>query len=122
LLFATVLPALLLGRQRLHGAKVMPRFGASLLVLILASGSLHASLAPRPKLPLTEQKFAPLVAKLSSVPPASRKQSFEVTSRTEIFLNGKPCPYAKVPRSAEITYMEVTADKKYALKIHFRSK
>lgn len=100
----------------------MHRFIASLFILTLACGSLHASLTPRPKLPLTEQKFAPLIAKLSAAPPVPRKQTFEVTSRTEIFLDGKPCPYAKVPRTAEITYMEVTADRKHAVKIHFRSK
>src|SRR5438045_5292020 len=100
----------------------MHRFIASLITLMLACGPVQANLTAWPKLPLTEQKFAPLVAKLSSAPPVSRKQTFEVTSRTEIFLDGKPCPYAKVPRTAEITYMEVTADKKHAVKIHFRSK
>src|SRR5262249_25724548 len=45
-----------------------------------------------------------------------------VTERTEILLDGKACKYEQVPAHASITRMEVAADKKTVLKIHFRSR
>jgi hypothetical protein len=45
-----------------------------------------------------------------------------VTERTEILLNGRACKYAEVPAHASITRMEVAADKKTVLKIHFRTR
>jgi hypothetical protein len=47
---------------------------------------------------------------------------FVVTDRTEILLNGRPCKYAEVPGDATIIHMEVAADQKTVLTIHFRSK
>jgi hypothetical protein len=43
-----------------------------------------------------------------------------VTDRTEILLDGKPCKYEAIPATASIVRMEVAADKKTVLKIHFR--
>ena len=45
-----------------------------------------------------------------------------VTDRTEILLDGKTCKYAEIPAHATITRMEVAADKKTVLKIHFRTR
>jgi hypothetical protein len=52
---------------------------------------------------------------------AETQSEFIVTEGTEILLNGKPCKYADVPASASIVRMEVAADKKTLLKIHFRT-
>jgi len=47
---------------------------------------------------------------------------YVVTERTEILLDGKACKYAEVPAHASITRMEVAANKKTVLKIHFRTR
>ena len=50
-----------------------------------------------------------------------RSQSeYVVTERTEILLDGETCKYEQVPAHATITRMEVAADRKTVLKIHFR--
>jgi hypothetical protein len=45
-----------------------------------------------------------------------------VTAETEILLDGQSCKYAEIPSQAGIVRMEVAADKKTVLKIHFRSR
>jgi hypothetical protein len=56
-------------------------------------------------------------AKKSPVDPSS----FVVTKQTEILLDGKSCKYAEIPEHAVIVKMEVAADKKTLLRIHFRT-
>jgi len=46
---------------------------------------------------------------------------FVVTELTEILLDGQPSKYADIPGRASIVQMEVAADKKTVLKIHFRT-
>jgi hypothetical protein len=46
--------------------------------------------------------------------------TFVVTEQTEVLLNGKPCKYEEVAGHACIVWMEVAADKKTVLKVHFR--
>ena len=46
---------------------------------------------------------------------------FILTDRTEVLLNGKPCRYADIPGDARIVVLEVAADRKTVLKIHFRT-
>jgi hypothetical protein len=53
---------------------------------------------------------------------ASVEAEFAVTNQTEVLLNGKPCKYAQVPTRASIVYMELAADKKTVLRIHFQTK
>lgn len=50
------------------------------------------------------------------------KDEYQITEITEIKLDGRTCKYRDVPKNAEITSMEVTADKKIILKIHFQSR
>jgi hypothetical protein len=45
---------------------------------------------------------------------------FIVTERTEVLLNGERCRYEEIPGHASIVRMEVAADRKTVLKIHFR--
>jgi hypothetical protein len=47
---------------------------------------------------------------------------FVVTRQTEVLLNGKPWRYEEIPDHASIVGMEVAADKKTVLKIHFRTR
>lgn len=46
---------------------------------------------------------------------------FVVTKETEVLLNGERCTYSAVPGNARIVRMEVAADRKSVLRIHFRT-
>lgn len=100
----------------------MLRLAVSLLAVAFVSTSSYASPSPRPKTPLSERMLrAAVVSKPTSVE-SSPARSFEITDKTEVLLDGKPCAYDQVPRTAVITYLEIARDKKLALKIHFRRK
>jgi hypothetical protein len=45
---------------------------------------------------------------------------FVVTDRTEVLLNGEPCRYEEIPGHASIVRMDVAADRKTVLRVHFR--
>jgi hypothetical protein len=47
---------------------------------------------------------------------------YVLTARTEVSLDGKPCAYASIPSSAIIVRMELAADKRTVLRVHFRSR
>ncbi len=49
------------------------------------------------------------------------QEQFRLTDKTEVKLDGRACPYEKVPDSATIILLEANSDKT-VLKIHFRSK
>jgi hypothetical protein len=44
-----------------------------------------------------------------------------ITRDTVIFLDGRRCRYAKVPRDVAITFAEVDIDGETALRVHYRS-
>jgi hypothetical protein len=46
---------------------------------------------------------------------------FVLTEETEVLLDGEPCKYAGVPGHARIVHLEIAADRKTVLKIHFRT-
>jgi hypothetical protein len=49
------------------------------------------------------------------------RSEYQLTEQTEILLNDQPCRYADVPAEARIVHMEVAADKKTVLKVHFQT-
>jgi hypothetical protein len=53
---------------------------------------------------------------------AEPEEEYVITARTEIILDGKECKFDDVPDDAEIILMEVAANRKTILKIHFESK
>lgn len=61
-------------------------------------------------------------AALQDLSPCARNDEYCVTSRTEVFVDGRSCPYAEVPHGAAIVNMEVSSDNRTVLTIHFRSK
>jgi hypothetical protein len=46
---------------------------------------------------------------------------FVLTEETEVLLDGEPCKYAAVPGHARIVHLEIAADRKTVLKIHFQT-
>jgi hypothetical protein len=87
-----------------------------------------ASLTPRKESPMGDKGVVQARAsKLLARAPeqtagGGTKSEFVLTDRTEVLLNGKPCKYAEVPAHASIEHMEVAADKKTVLKIHFHTR
>jgi hypothetical protein len=75
----------------------------------------------RPEVP---QAHAARISALAREQAAGRDSpsEFVVTDRTEVLLNGKPCRYADVPGHATIVRMEVAADNKTVLRIHFQTR
>ena len=61
-------------------------------------------------------------AALQDLCPCARDDEYRVTFRTEVFVDGRACSYADVPRGAAIVNMEVSSDNRTVLTIHFRSK
>jgi hypothetical protein len=105
----------------------MLRLTLTLAAWMSFSSAVLASLAPRKESALFDRDAAPLLA--SKLSPRIFQQGagqdsgseFNLTERTEILLDGKPCKYEAVPGHATIVHMEVAADRKTVLKIHFRS-
>jgi hypothetical protein len=100
------------------------------LVLLFALSFLSpvsASLAPRPERPIPGRELSALVRKtlLSEITPAAsartRKEEFQVTDETEVTLDGRPCKYRDVPANATIIKLELAADRRTVVKVHFRS-
>jgi hypothetical protein len=61
-------------------------------------------------------------AALQDLCPCARNDEYQVTSQTEVFVDGRSCRYADVPHGAAIVNMEVSSDDRTVLTIHFRSK
>ncbi len=55
-------------------------------------------------------------------PPKPEKQQLVITAQTEILLDGQACKLKEIPGTAEVVTIELAADKKTVLKLHFRSK
>jgi hypothetical protein len=86
-----------------------------------------ASLTPRKDFPPPGREAPPAQAGrlsaevLRQVAGLRPNLEFQLTPQTEVLLDGKPCPFSAVPADARIVSLEVAADKKTVLKVHFRS-
>jgi hypothetical protein len=52
--------------------------------------------------------------------PAS-KSDYVMTDRTEVFVDGQPCAYERVPPQARIVKIDVAANQRTVLKIYFKT-
>ncbi len=112
----------------------MPRTALALIALLCSLAPAHASLTPRTQpLPgdslLTPSLASPLPQDrplppdlVKAAAPRGQDDEYRITSQTEVFLDGRPCAYADVPRNASIVKMEVSAEDGIVLKIQFRSR
>jgi hypothetical protein len=98
----------------------MSRLALALCALLGLVSPAFATLSPRRAEapgPISQAQ-ADLVPKLTAQEP---RAEYQVTDRTEVLLNGRPCRYQDVPGAASIILMEVSPDKTTILKIHFRA-
>jgi hypothetical protein len=70
--------------------------------------------------PTWTEDLLPETPRQASLP--RQGEEFVITDQTEIHLDGQPCAYRDVPRGARIVHLEVAADMKTVLKIHFRTR
>jgi hypothetical protein len=106
----------------------MTRLTLTLAAWISLVSGVSASLTPRKDSPPFGNE--PLAAQASKLlPPAPIRTAergisteYLLTEQTEVLLNGKPCKYEKVPAHASIVHMEVAADNKTLLTVHFRTR
>jgi hypothetical protein len=105
----------------------MTRLTVALAVWMSFASAAWASLAPRKESrALTRDIASVLVARLAA--PAAEQPSAQATTQefvlkenAEVLLNGKPCKYEQIPSNATIVLLELAADNKTVLKIHFRT-
>jgi hypothetical protein len=57
-----------------------------------------------------------------TAPAPAANDELVITEQTEVKLDGQTCRYADVPEDAEVVLLELSADKKAVLRIHFRTK
>jgi hypothetical protein len=105
----------------------MTRLTLALTVWLGFVAVTSASLAPRKdpspfeKAPQARVSQPQAQAPEQTARPAA-KSEYVVTEGTEILLNGRPCKYEDVPARASIVRMELAADNKTVLKVHFRTR
>jgi hypothetical protein len=100
---------------------------AGALVTCLVSASLAcalplgrtSSLAEKVPLSLAVRLYQPPVERSTAPAP---KGGFVITDETEIKVDGRLCKYSEVPGGAVVVLLEVSADGKTILRVHFRTK
>ena len=104
----------------------MHRLAVALFALVCFLPPASAALSP-PRSLLGRGDGSPLLARavpdalLKAVDGGGQKDEFVLTDDTEVQLDGRPCKYADVPNNCSIVRLELAADGKTILKIHFRS-
>jgi hypothetical protein len=97
----------------------MLRWKLALFVVLVCISSATASVERR--LPQTMEKDIPLKF-LRSLPTTAANDDFRITAATEVLLDGRPCPYQRIPNHATIILLEtMTNESKEIARIHFRS-
>jgi hypothetical protein len=93
-----------------------------LVCVSLASASL-TSPSKRPQIRRDAPPAAKRTAQVSSQAPAqeAQEEEFRMTAQTVVLLNDRRCAYRDVPAHARIVSMEVAADRKTVLRVHFRT-
>jgi hypothetical protein len=107
----------------------MTRPALTLLTCLCLGPPASASLAPHKLSPpaLAKDAAGVLVKAVPDVlvPSATARgpaEEYTVSDQTEVKLDGRPCAYKDVPRGASILRIELAADRKTILRIHFRSR
>ncbi|HVS36611.1 MAG TPA: hypothetical protein VMS17_13700 [Gemmataceae bacterium] len=67
-------------------------------------------------------KDAPASDKPAAADEKKDDQKLVITDKTEVQLDGRDCKLADIPATASVISLEVAADKKTIVKIHFQSK
>jgi hypothetical protein len=101
--------------------RLMTRLTMALVALLICVSAVPANVAA-PRRPGIGQKRFLARQLLRDIFPREQDDELVITETTEVKLDGRTCKYADIPGGAEIVLLQIAADKKAILKIHFRSK
>jgi hypothetical protein len=98
----------------------MNRFTIAFLTSLTLVSPIRAIMTPQPPfLSRPEQRY---LLSEKRLPALSADIPYRITEQTEVLLDGRKCPYEKVPNSAKIIFMEIDSEaSKVILRIHFQS-
>jgi hypothetical protein len=101
----------------------MTRLALVLALTFTCLPAASASLAPpsRERTRTGSQELLRQAAQ-SPRPAAPEQKDFVITSKTEVMLDGRACRYEDVPAHATVTVLEVAADRRTLMRIHFTTK
>jgi hypothetical protein len=88
--------------------------------LVLTSSALAALSSPQSD-PSPFGSRLTLQLRHSAAAEAAQKEQLVITGETQVMLDGQPCKYADIPDNATIMLLEIAADRKTVLKVHFES-
>jgi hypothetical protein len=93
----------------------------SLLVLLITCVSFSSATAALDRHWLkAKEKDIPFRTVRSA--PTAANDDFRITAATEVLLDGRPCPFERVPNNATIIFLETTTNEsKEIARIHFRT-
>ena len=97
----------------------MARLTMLLVAFLCLASSASAALSPRKDPSALERSVQQALVRQEPHPPAG-KTELVITDKTVMRLDGRVCKYEDVPEGATVILLEVAADKKTVLTIHFR--
>jgi hypothetical protein len=98
----------------------MIRFALTFLTFLTFLSPATAIVTPRRERLSGPEKGYLLIEK--QLQDLSSESTYLITEKTEVLLDGRKCPYEKVPNSAKIILMEIDSEaNKVILRIHFQS-
>ena len=112
----------------------MPRLLGLLAATLCWSSTAFATVVPAPTGRLDSDPIRRAVAATRSAgearpaearpaePRPAADAEFNLTAQTEVLLDGRPCAYRDIPRTATIARIELAADRKTVLRIEFKSR
>ena len=97
------------------------RSSTAIIAVCWCASLVEGSISPRNE--ATERKARPRLELPKHVKATANRLQYQMTKDTEIRLDGRPCPYDRIPGDASIVHMEVVAgNPPTILAIHFKSK
>jgi hypothetical protein len=98
----------------------MIRFTLAFLTSLILVSPTRAIVTPQTQfLPRLEKSH---LLSEKRLPALCADTAYRITEKTEVLLDGRNCPYEKVPNSAKIIFMEIDSEaSKVILRIHFQS-
>lgn len=98
----------------------MTRLTLALVATVLCVSAAFAITVTPKERSITDKPQGP--APTAEPSPPAEKGGLAFSDDTEVLLDGKACTLKEIPRDATIILLQVAADKRTVLKIHFRTK
>jgi hypothetical protein len=97
----------------------MKGFSLAAVGILVLAGSTSANLTPRKDAP--PPHTARVLERTTPTLVLRSRPEYRILETTEVWLDGRRCPYTEVPGHAAIVRMEVAVDNRPVLRVFFRS-